>query len=467
MLKTTNRGMDRPVKSLRASRCAMVFLSCLIICSLSLTVARAQRSDIVINDFEGTNYGDWQATGTAFGGGPAAGDLPGLMHVDGFHGARLVNSYSGGDDSTGTLTSPPFRLERNFLQFLIGGGGWEHKTCMNLLVDGRMVRTATGPNTESGGSENLSIQQWNVSSFSNQMAVIQIVDQAAGTWGHINVDDIVQTDQQIPGLVQSRPASRTLLVERHYLTLPVKNGGPMRHMTVSAGGKVEREFDIELADGDPSWWAFLDLMPFQGREIELAVNKMPDNSAGLKSMEQSDQIRTAGELYNESRRPQFHFTSRCGWLNDPNGLVFYAGEYHLFYQHNPYGWNWGNMHWVHAVSPDLVHWKELPAALYPDALGTMYSGSAVVDWNNTAGFQRDRKNPSSPCSPMPGTRLPRDSRTAMIAAAPGPNMNIIRYCPISSARTAIPTSSGTRRRKNGSWRCTWTKTATRSFPQRT
>jgi sucrose-6-phosphate hydrolase SacC (GH32 family) len=97
--------------------------------------------------------------------------------------------------------------------------------------------------------------------------------------------------------------------------------------------------------------------------------------------------------YSEPFRPQFHFTPEKNWMNDPNGLVYYEGEYHLFYQYNPFGNTWGHMSWGHAVSSDLVHWKHLPLAL-PEADGVMiFSGSAVVDWKNTSGLGKNGKPP--------------------------------------------------------------------------
>ncbi|HET6410033.1 MAG TPA: glycoside hydrolase family 32 protein, partial [Chthoniobacteraceae bacterium] len=104
-------------------------------------------------------------------------------------------------------------------------------------------------------------------------------------------------------------------------------------------------------------------------------------------------IALSDELYRERFRPQFHFTPERNWINDPNGMVYFEGEYHLFYQYNPFGDRWGHMSWGHAVSRDLVHWKHLPLAL-PEEDGIMiFSGSAVVDWKNTSGFGSDGKPP--------------------------------------------------------------------------
>ena len=101
------------------------------------------------------------------------------------------------------------------------------------------------------------------------------------------------------------------------------------------------------------------------------------------------QVETNAKLTNESLyRPSFHFTPKQGWMNDPNGMIFLNGQYHLFFQHYPDSTVWGPMHWGHATSSDLVQWKEQPIALYPDSIGMIFSGSAVLDKNNTSGLGR-------------------------------------------------------------------------------
>jgi hypothetical protein len=181
-------------------------------------------------------------------------------------------------------------------------------------------------------------------------------------------------------------ARREFKVEKRYLNLPIRNSAPRRMVTTMVNGRVVARNDISLADAEPDWWAPMDVSTWRGNTLTLQVDKLPGDSASLNAVEQSDAIKGTTDFYHEPYRGQFHFSAQRGWNNDPNGLVFFNGEYHLFFQHNPYGWSWGNMHWGHAISPDLVHWQELGDALAPDRFGPMYSGSAVVDWSNTSGL---------------------------------------------------------------------------------
>ncbi|MCD7936876.1 MAG: DUF4980 domain-containing protein, partial [Tannerellaceae bacterium] len=179
-------------------------------------------------------------------------------------------------------------------------------------------------------------------------------------------------------------------INKKYLNLPVSHKVERNNMRFTINEKDERKFVIRLADKEPDYWVFCDMTQLQGKTIRISYEGDP---AGLKHIYQADTFAGQDSLYKETNRPQFHFTTRRGWINDPNGLVYYDGEYHLFYQHNPYEMEWENMHWGHAVSKNLIHWEELPEALYPDQWGTMFSGSAVIDYKNTSGFG-EKGNPA-------------------------------------------------------------------------
>lgn len=277
--------------------------------AILLSVLPLPRTDIVLADFEGNDYGNWKIKGAAFGTRPAHGTLQNQMAVTGFVGKGLANSYVGGDGSIGSLTSPTFTIDRPYLNFLVGGGFQPLKACINLIVDGKVVLSSTGASKTPQDTEALQSATWNLAPYKGKKAKIQILDLATGGWGHISIDQIVLSDHP--------SATPTSALDK-----------PMKPLDVPA----------------------------------------PE------------------PLYHEKYRPQFHFSSKSNWLNDPNGLVYYDGLYHLFYQHNPAGIQWGNMTWGHAVSTDLIHWQQRPNAIEPDALGTIYSGSAALDKANSTGF---------------------------------------------------------------------------------
>lgn len=187
------------------------------------------------------------------------------------------------------------------------------------------------------------------------------------------------------GYLNSFSGEITIKITKKYLNFPISHAVEREKMTFEMNGKNEFTVDIRLATNKPDYWVFRDVTQYKGKTMKITYE---GDAAALNNIYQDDVFAGQDSLYQEVKRPQFHFTTRRGWINDPNGLIYHDGEYHLFYQHNPYEMEWGNMHWGHAVSKDLIHWEELSDALYPDHLGTIFSGSAVIDYNNTAGFNK-------------------------------------------------------------------------------
>ena len=263
--------------------------------------------DISIADFEGGDFVAWIATGTAFGNGPVSETPDGLEgQIKKFKGKGFVSSFVGGKDAKGTLTSPEFKIERGYINFLVSGGSWPDDLKVELLIDGSVVRSSTGPH-----HEEMYWESWDVLSLKDKTAIIRVTDNST------------------------------------------------------------REEHIQLIEADT--WALGHL--------------------SVDNFVQSDKRMSMTELY----RPQFHFSPRYGFTNDPNGLVYYDGEYHLFHQYHPHARFGITAHWGHAVSTDLIHWEHLPVAITPvPGYGPWeetehclsWSGSCVVDKNNSAGFQK-------------------------------------------------------------------------------
>lgn len=368
---------------------------------LTAANVHSQDDDLLIADFEGTNYAaGWTTTGNAFGTGPARGTLPRQMQVTGYLGESLVNSFLKQDGGTGTLTSPPLKIERPYINFLVGGGGFAGETCIDLLIDGQVVRTATGPNTDPGGSETLFPASWDVSQWAGKQAVIRIVDSRTGGWGHINVDHIVQSATKSAEAVQTPKLvalEKTLRVDDTHLIVPVANDGKMIRLGIFDGQTLVQNFNVVLpTTKDASWLAAypLNVFELEGKNVRLQSD---GRNAPIEVQQAFDRIRIGAaqeawrdDDYHQPYRNQFHASTRRGWNNDPNGLVYHDGRFHLYYQHNPFGISWGNMHWGHLQSPDLIHWEEKPITLFQNTVADMmFSGGGFVDFNNSSGLGKN------------------------------------------------------------------------------
>lgn len=182
--------------------------------------------------------------------------------------------------------------------------------------------------------------------------------------------------------------------DSRYLLLPVQESTDDARINVLVDGNVAETIYVRLAKSKTDYTVPFDLTPYKGHDVMLDV-VIPQSRGSVREAKDdacwrgivlADTFDTANR---EKYRPAFHHTPRYGWMNDPNGMFYKDGRWHLYYQYNPYGSKWQNMTWGHSVSDDLVNWEHLPEAIRPNGLGSVFSGSCAVDHDNTAGFGND------------------------------------------------------------------------------
>lgn len=187
-----------------------------------------------------------------------------------------------------------------------------------------------------------------------------------------------------------KKGEKEFTVNSRYLILPIddRNKDGQGKISLFIDGKEVRRYGLKLAASAATteWYAFFTIKDYKGKKARVVASKVTDE--GFALVKQANKIPGQEKFYTEPHRPQFHFTQKVGWINDPNGLVYQDGVWHFFFQHNPVSRNWGNMTWGHATSKDLMHWTQQPNKLFPTTMAkkACFSGSATIDHNNTAGW---------------------------------------------------------------------------------
>ena len=345
------------------------------------------------SDFETGTLKNWKAEGTAFAMQPTKGDNPKARgrgdHAkpQGEYWIGTYEAYDGkkgspgktqGDGLTGKLTSSEFMIAADFINFMVGAGA--HKdTSVRLLVSGKDYYLASGKS-----SETMYQASADVRAFKGKKARILLLDNETGGWGHINADNFTGSAKAVGEVVKPIEASKVKLkkpgqrgrplagpaqtvavkAEKTFLLFPICNKAAKPQVSLVVDEKEVRFVTAPLAstEDEIDWWAFFNISEFKGKTMKLAVSGLSDE--GFTLIRQDDRVPGEAKWGYEPNRPQFHFSQKVGWNNDPNGMVYYDGEWHLYLQHNPVALPWGNMTWGHAVSKDLVHWQQLPNVLH-------------------------------------------------------------------------------------------------------
>jgi fructan beta-fructosidase len=192
----------------------------------------------------------------------------------------------------------------------------------------------------------------------------------------------------VPALAEQQ---KEFTVDNKYLIMPIQDNGKGGEIKLFIDGKEVRRYGLKLAANADSthWYAFFTIRDYKGKKARVVHNNATDE--GFALVTQSDTIPGEDKFYTEPHRPQFHFTQKVGWNNDPNGMVYHDKKWHLFFQHNPVALPWGNMTWGHATSKDLLHWEQHQDKLFPKTMAVRdcFSGSATIDKMNTAGWGKN------------------------------------------------------------------------------
>lgn len=176
----------------------------------------------------------------------------------------------------------------------------------------------------------------------------------------------------------------SLNVAENYLLLPIQDDAPEGKICIVVNNEQKGTvMNVRLARERVDSYVPFELSAYKGQYVSVDIQGVPESAVCWKELKMSDSFDMANK---ECFRPVYHHTPAYGWMNDPNGMFYKDGVYHLYFQYNPYGSVWGNMHWGHSTSSDLMHWKFEGSAIVPDAWGAIFSGSCVVDHENTAGF---------------------------------------------------------------------------------
>ncbi|MCA0991950.1 GH32 C-terminal domain-containing protein [Guptibacillus hwajinpoensis] len=416
-------------------------------------VEEPSHDELVNHDFEAGNLTGWTVMeGDAFSdldvtsadnwgwGGP-------FNQNGAFH---LYSVHNGNDAATGTIRSQKFTLGGNGqIDFLVSGGNDIYNLYVALVrsSDGKEVMKVSG-----GNQEGYTRVKWDASDYIGEQVYLKVVDRSKGSWGHISIDDVnapvkppnnvtianpnfetgdlsgwkvtgeAFSDQDITqdeewewdccfnhqdayhlwnfkdggdadiGEIQSQPFT---LYGSGWIDFLIGGGKDNDHLYVSLvreadGKELLKSTGTESEKYKRVYW---DASSYIGEDVFIKVVDKATGGWGHINVDDFHVFNSEEDILKSERyekyRSQFHYTPEKNWMNDPNGLVYHNGEYHVFYQYNPTGISWGPMNWGHAVSTDLVNWERLPTALEEDENGFIWSGSVVVDEDNTAGFGKD------------------------------------------------------------------------------